>query len=223
MTCADVRDRLDDYVDGELPSAELHEVELHIGACPACSGEERAIRAILAHAAALPKTTSPSRDLWPEIAAELEADKGGRVLPFPSRPVVLGGLLAAAAALFVALVTSPSGPSPDPAPTGASGGSPAPTFAAASPGSELQGAEADYERATRALLATLEEHRDELEPETLKNVEQNLAVIDEALREVRAALDAEPGNPELTRMLAATHRKKVDVLRQVVKLSTSRL
>ena len=58
---------------------------------------------------------------------------------------------------------------------------------------------------------------------SLKNVEQNLAVIDQALREVRAALDAEPGNPELTRMLAATHRKKVDVLRQMVKLSTSRL
>jgi hypothetical protein len=127
---------------------------------------------------------------------------------------VFGGILAAAAALFLALVVRPSGPSPEGA---------APTFVAASPGSELLGAEADYEEATRALLADLEEHRDELGPETLKTVEQNLAVIDEALREVRAALDAEPGNPELTRMLAATHRKKVDVLRQVVKLSTSRL
>jgi hypothetical protein len=101
--------------------------------------------------------------------------------------------------------------------------SPAPILAAASPESLLQGAEDDYERATRALLAALEEHREELGPETLKNVERNLAVIDEALREVRAALDANPGNPELTRMLAATHRKKVDVLQRVVKLSTSRL
>ena len=48
-------------------------------------------------------------------------------------------------------------------------------------------------------------------------------MIDEALGEVRAALDKDPGNPELTRMLAATHRKKVDVLRRVVKLSTSKL
>jgi Putative zinc-finger len=222
MTCAEVRQRLDDYVDGELPSGELHEVELHLAACPACSGEERAIRALLAHAAALPRRASPSRDLWPEIAAEIGAGKGARVLGFPARPAALGGLLAAAAALFVALVIR-SGPSPESTPAGTSSGSPAPTLAAASPGLELQGAEADYERAARALLATLEARRDELGPETLRNVEQNMAVIDQALREVRAALDAEPGNPELTRMLAATHRKKVDVLRQVVKLSTSRL
>jgi hypothetical protein len=222
MTCEEVRQRLDDYVDGELPSGELHEVELHLAACPACSGEERAIRALLTHAAALPKRASPSRDLWPEIVAEIEAGKAARLLRFPIRPAALGGLLAAAAALFVALVIR-SGPSPESTPAGTSSGSPEPTLAAASPGSELQGAEADYERAARALLATLEARRDELGPETLRNVEQNLAVIDQALREVRAALDAEPGNPELTRMLAATHRKKVDVLRQVVKLSTSRL
>jgi hypothetical protein len=41
--------------------------------------------------------------------------------------------------------------------------------------------------------------------------------------EVRAALLRDPGNPELTRMLAATQRKKVDVLQRVVKLSASRL
>jgi hypothetical protein len=38
---------------------------------------------------------------------------------------------------------------------------------------------------------------------------------------VRSALRRDPENPELTRMLAATHRRKVDVLRRVVKLTTT--
>ena len=100
---------------------------------------------------------------------------------------------------------------------------PAAIPAAASPESTLNEAEADYDRATNALLATLRDHRDRLAPETIQSVEQNLAVIDEALAQVRAAMDKDPGNAELTRMLAATHRKKVDVLRRVVKLSTSKL
>ena len=60
-----------------------------------------------------------------------------------------------------------------------------------------------------------------LEPETLARVQRNLAVIDEALGEVHRALEQDPNRPELGRMLASTHRKRVDVLRKMVKLSTA--
>ena len=216
MNCAEAQGRLDDYVDGELAGPDLHEVELHIASCPACREEERELRVLLAHAAALPKEVSPSRDLWPALSAEIAA--GPRVLPFVPRRVVYGGL-AAAAVVVMALLVGRGGPGPQ-----APGGPSATAIpAAASPGTDLNDAEADYDRATNALLATLQDHRDHLAPETIQSVERNLAVIDEALAEVRAALDKDPGNAELTRMLAATHRKKVDVLRRVVKLSTSKL
>jgi hypothetical protein len=68
-------------------------------------------------------------------------------------------------------------------------------------------------------MAALEERRDSLSPETLASVRKNMEVIDSALAEVRAALQRDPGNSELTRMLVATHRKKVDTLRRVVRLS----
>jgi hypothetical protein len=38
---------------------------------------------------------------------------------------------------------------------------------------------------------------------------------------VREALVKNPSNPDLSRMLVSTHRKKVDVLSRVVKLSTA--
>jgi anti-sigma factor RsiW len=217
MTCEDVLARLDDYVDGECPAAELHEIELHLASCASCREEERALRSLLREAAALPKVAHPERDLWPEIAAEIKTRP--RLLAFPSRPAIGIGLAAAAALLLAfVMLRDDSGPGSGPVVPSAQ-----PTFVAASPEATLREAEGDYERATQALLATLEEHRDQLAPETLKSVGANLAVIDEALKEVRAALEKDPGNPELTRMLAATHRKKVDVLQRVVKLSTSRL
>jgi glutamate/tyrosine decarboxylase-like PLP-dependent enzyme len=88
---------------------------------------------------------------------------------------------------------------------------------------DLLDAEQGYARAADELLAALAERRDSLSPETRASVDRNLAVIDQALKEIREALQKEPGNSELTRMLASTHRKKVDVLRRMVKLSGASL
>jgi hypothetical protein len=84
----------------------------------------------------------------------------------------------------------------------------------------LAAAERDYEAAANALLEALQKRQAEIQPETLVAVRANLEVIDRALAEVREALVKNPSNPELNRMLVATHRKKVDVLRRVVRLST---
>jgi hypothetical protein len=85
----------------------------------------------------------------------------------------------------------------------------------------LAAAARDYEAAANALLAALERQRAVLPPGDLARVESNLKVIDRALAEVRQALVKDPESPELNRMLVATHRKKVDVLRRVVRLSTA--
>jgi predicted anti-sigma-YlaC factor YlaD len=230
MTCDDVQGRLDDYVDGEISEADFHEVELHLASCAACRDEERLLRAVLSHARALPREKTPPRDLWAGISERIAAGerRGGTLLPFPRRLAESWGVwtvLAAAAAVLVAFAVSlalqrrpPEGPErADGMPPGST--APRPVNAAAGTGPLLD-AEADYEKATAALLAALEERRGSLSTETLKNVEENLAVIDRALEEVRQALKKDPTNRELTRMLASTHRKKVDVLRRVVRFST---
>jgi len=208
MTCAEAEERLDDYVDGSLSEGEFQEVELHLGTCPRCREEERRLRAVLAAAAALPQALSPAHDLWPGILLRIGGGKSGR-----SRWGSSVGL--AAAAVVVLALASTLGHRPPTVP---------PSFprlpVAASAGDTLQDLEADYARATAALLTALNERRGSLSRETLASVEGNLEGIDRSLAEVREALRKDPDNGELTRMLLATHKKKLDVLRRVVKLST---
>jgi len=77
--------------------------------------------------------------------------------------------------------------------------------------------EAEYEQAALALRARLDSQKQRLSPETAAVVEKNLAVIDEALEQVRAALRRDPANRELLKLLASTHRRRLDVLHLAVR------
>jgi hypothetical protein len=78
--------------------------------------------------------------------------------------------------------------------------------------------ERDYERAAAALLVQVRSRRDEMPAETLAQVEESLRTIDLALEQIRTALREQPDEPALHLMLAATHRKKVEVLRRVMEV-----
>ena len=222
MTCQELDERLDDLVDGALTAASAAEVEAHLLSCALCRERERRLRQVLAHAAALPRSVAPPRDLWPGIARQLERERSWSWRAVGFRPVVL----AAAATVVIGLVAALwSGRAPERVRTvEIPAASPRATLASGTPGVSdpvLAAAERDYEAAAGALLEALQQRRARLQPETLAAVEANLEVIDRALAEVRQALVQDPKNRELTRMLVSTHRKKVDVLSRVVKLSTA--
>ena len=222
MTCKDVVARLDDYVDGALPARQARDLEGHLESCPECRRQERSLRALLEQAAALPKQLQPSRDLWPDIATRIPERQ--RVVPIRRwRPALWNPALAAAAVLLIALSSAVT--------AFLMRGSQGPVEVTESPGVVLQPAvmgtgslaigeaEQEYERAAQALLASLEARRDSLAPETVRVVERNLKAIDAALREVHQALEQDPGNPGLVRMLASTHRKRIKILQTVVRHS----
>ena len=64
----------------------------------------------------------------------------------------------------------------------------------------------------------MREHRRELDPATVRTIEQNLRIIDQATEQARRALAADPANPYLNSHLAAQLRLKADVLRQATAL-----
>ena len=92
----------------------------------------------------------------------------------------------------------------DPAP--GSGGVPAQTASAV--GDPTYAAQvADLERA-------LDQRRGQLDPGTVRTIESNLHIIDEATTQARQALASDPSNPYLKDYLSRTMKRKVDLLKQ---------
>lgn len=230
------RERVADYVDGELPAARGGEVEAHLATCPACREEAVRLRGLLAAAATLPRTVEPRRDLWPDVAAALDDPAGGRDSESP--PVAGTGerdglrsrlearsvwssrrWLAAAAVVLVALSSGATALILTRSGSGEGSRAVAPTPASPVGGAGgWAGVEEGYLRAAAELRATLAEQRERLEPEAWNAVERNLAILDGAIVEAREALAADPDNREVFRMLSSMYEKKIDVLRQVAAL-----
>jgi hypothetical protein len=80
-------------------------------------------------------------------------------------------------------------------------------------------ADAQFDQAVSDLERILEDQRDVLDPRTVLIIERNLAAIDEAIRQARAALDADPANPFLNSHLADARRKKLDLLRRAATIA----
>jgi hypothetical protein len=110
------------------------------------------------------------------------------------------------------LVSTPGGRT-DATPAAQQGGSGQVTALAA-----FRPAEREYQQAVDELARALETRRASLAPETVATLERNLAIIDAAIAESRAALVNDPNSRELTEMLSSTYDAKVQLLRRAVQL-----
>lgn len=217
------------------------EARAHLAACAACTGEVEALRGLLEGAAELRGERQPPRDLWPGIAARIQAEAEGREAPV--RPLGQRTLravrpwLAAAAVVLVAVSSAVTawlvgGGMDDTAervaveatterPAAEADGFLADATA---PGEdttlpiEARAVTAQYAPSIDRTLQVLRERGDELSPETRAVVEGNLAVIDTALAEIRGALERDPSSDRLLRALADGYERKLGLLREAALL-----
>lgn len=220
--------RLDEYLDDALDRTELAEVKAHLESCTLCENELRELQGLRERARALPREIAPSRDLWTGIAARIGnanapaappvIDIGGR----RRRPLIPWAWLAAAAVILV-LVSSGAtalllrggrGAGPAAIASAPANGEARPVGLAA-----FASAEVEYESTVSTLEAELAARRDRLQPETIAAVEQNLAIIDAAIAEARAALAADPSSADLPLLLSGVYRQKVELLRTALDLT----
>ena len=226
---------LDGYADGTLSAAERPGVEQHLAGCAACREMVDDLREILRGAADLELRQPPVR-AWSRLeraikmesahAAPIAAapgarpDAGAARLTFARAPWLTG--LAAAAAIVLATVvglryaparhTEPAG-----APSGASAAITA-GEAAQSIETELRQAEAHYEKAIKGLEAIANSEQSELDPRTAATLQKNLAVIDQAISESRAAVRAQPASEPAQQSLIDGFKTKIGLLQDTVAL-----
>ena len=218
-------DRLSDYLDGELPDQDRRAVAAHIASCVECARTVDELRAVVEQAQGLPPA-APSTDLWSGIASRIGSAEGSRPLAGkfgPRRRFSFTWPELVAASLVLVLVSGvtamrfatnrPAGSSADlqVRPDG-SGPEPADIVPASLDDTEYDAAVADLQRA-------LQSGRGELDPATVKVVEDNLAVIDQAVDDARRALAQDPANADLSGYLFETRQRKLALLRHAAALA----
>jgi len=222
MTCDEVRERLDDFVDAALAPADARAVTEHLAGCASCRAVADGLHRLLGDARELPREVAPARDLWPAIERRIAGGvlREGRFVWWS--PGVPGGRrLLAAAALIVATLGAVVGLLV----VRESRRGAAPTVGelpvAAESAGTLAGDAAAAEQFTRAraeLRAALEGRRAELSPATIEVIDRNLAVIERAAAEIEAAMANDPGNQTLRGLLLAVYRQEIELLLRAAKL-----
>ena len=204
---------LNEFIDGTLEAREALEVEEHLEGCSRCAEELARLRALVSAAAALPRDVQPPRDLWPGLSVQLADETGWQ--PATPSPELRGrtgfspGWLAAAAALALAvgltITYAPWRPSP-------AAGRPA------APAPDLREAEEQFALATQQLFAALEKADGSASPEIRALLREHLRLVDQAIAETIAALEKDPQNAHLGRMLTTMYARKMDLLQATVRL-----
>jgi hypothetical protein len=207
-------DRLSEYLDEELSAPEREALEAHLPECGACAQALDELRRVAVRTDAL-EDRPPARNLWPGIAARI-ATQGEAAPRGPGRrfTFTVPQLAAAAAALvllsaggmWLALSSGDGGGSLAVQPAGIQA---RPVSAGAS----------NFDAAVAELQRLLDERRDQLDSATIQVLEENLATIDQAIAEARAALSEDPSNSYLNQHLATTMWRKVHLLQRAATLT----
>jgi len=203
-----------------------------VQACSACRAIVADLKAVAARASSLPDAP-PSANLWPGIAKRLGA---ATVVPFQARAprrisFTIPQLVAASLALMVlsgAMVwlSKVGGARTDVGPVAAVDRmdqsdrvEPADLVPANLVPANF--ADAHYEQAVADLQKALEAGRDQLDPQTVRVLEENLMAIDRAIEQSRRALTADPANIFLNIHLAAARNRKLALLRNATALASN--
>jgi hypothetical protein len=219
MTTQDAfTDRLSDYLDNEdLSAAERATIEAHVGECAECRATLAELRAVASIAASLPDAP-PANDLWTGIANRLPAAES-KVVSFraPRRfSFTLPQLVAAGLALMVlsggmAWMARRGDPRAALPPVVAENVQPPAEDESLT---RISFADSQFDAAVADLERVLNEHRNRLDQDTVRILEENLLSIDQAIEQSRKALRADPANVYLNNHFAASRNRKLALLRR---------
>ena len=221
-------DSLSEYLDGHLDPAERREAERHLEVCGECRGVLEDLKAVVVEAQGL-QDREPAQDLWPSIAAglvargqgdsdviHLEEHRGSKAPVRPSYVRVTMPQLAAAG--LVLMMASGAGawmlrPAlGDTAPA---------TFASPSAiqmASRGDGPVSPYAEEIAVLEKALSQLGDVLAPSTVRIIQKNLIIIDQAIEESTEALRNDPNDDFLRDYLDRVLRRKVEYLRETASI-----
>lgn len=162
---------------------------------------------LMARAAGLAKEMAPERDLWPGIEAAIGLPARRRRTPYVAQAAAVLLLVAGSSFVTYTFMGKETVVVERPVDDGL-------VLEQASFGGQYELSNG-YKLARTNLEAQMQRELDKLSPEARAGVEQNLTVIRDAINEINAALEQEPGNALLQDLLMKTYREELAVMRKV--------
>ena len=210
----ELNERLSEYLDNELDTAERAAVETHLAECGDCRADLDALAAVVARAGAL-ADTGPEQNLWPAVAEQITPAQvlrptfARRRFAFTMPQLVAAGLALMIASGGMVWLARLGGERTD---------FPAVLGEVAADVRPANFADAAFDGAVADLQQTLEAGRGRLDAQTIRVLETNLEAIDRAIAQCREALAGDPANVYLNSYLAETRRRKLELLRRATAL-----
>jgi anti-sigma factor RsiW len=202
---------LSEFVDRTLGRDELAQVARHLETCERCRWLVEDLREITRAAAALDPIVPPA-GVWGRIEKEIRGNRALTANPGP-RLSASWTWLAAAAVLVLAVFIGVRF-----APTTPDAGSAADGAAAEAIEAELKAAEAHYQKAISGLERIASAENTAFDANTAATLQKNLAVINQAIDESRAAVRAEPASQQAQHSLIENFKTKLALLQDTVAL-----
>jgi hypothetical protein len=244
MTCQGYYARLDDYVDGALTPADSAQIEAHLATCPRCRSFATDLRNIRSMARSLELLAPPPR-VWRAISAAAERQALSPATPWrrdslststvtPERRYFVWSALRgvfvtwqpAAATAMAAVLASGLWWLGDRLSTEKR--TVVPPAALAAVGDAAFGdvthraAEAGYATTIAQLEALARAERDMLDPALVDVLDSGMVVIDRAIDQSRAAVQADPESNAAQQSLFQALRTKVALLQDTLTLANDR-
>jgi anti-sigma factor RsiW len=207
---------LSEYVDDSRDAAERADVTEHLVRCRACRGLAADFSELRRASAALGDVEPPART-WPQIENRIGQSMGAppsAIRATTDRRVTMVWL-AAAAALVLATASSVWLVR---APLNGETVSATETATAQTVEAELAQAEQHYEKAISGLEQIANAEKGALDSRTAATLQENIGVVDQAISESRAALNAQPASDPARRSLLDSFKAKVELLQNTIAL-----
>ena len=214
--------KLSDYLDDELSPSDKRALEAHLTTCAACGRTLDELRRVVARAAAL-EDRPPAKDLWAGVARRIGVTVPAAVIDIDERrrarrfAFTLPQLAAAAVVLISVSGVGVWAMLQDGGRRSAVGDRPTadgrqPTAITVA---WVDSTQQVFDASITELRQALEQGRDQLDTATVRILEDNLRIVDQAIAQARAALAADPGSAYLSSHLVHTMRTKLELLRRV--------
>lgn len=204
---------LNDYVDDELSLDDRAEFEQYLSAHSEAQAVLDALLRLKGEAASLPRNVYPSNELWNRLSAEIESRPAQTQVPTTSPAFWRMALPLAASLLMVFGLVYYATQTQQPESL-----SPVAVETAAEMPESYHAAVREYELAREELALALEERLETMSPGVRQTIEDNLAVMNGAMSEIRVALENNPTSPDLLWMLVATQRKELQLMQELANL-----